>query len=58
MMRSTARARASKGHSLVEFSLILPFLFLLIVNVVNFGGMLYAWVTVANAAREKGIAGS
>ena len=45
---SAARRR---GQSLVEFALILPILFLLIVNVINFGGMFYAWVTVANAAR-------
>ena len=28
-----------------------PLLFLLIVNVVNFGGMMYAWIAVSNAAR-------
>jgi Flp pilus assembly protein TadG len=31
--------------------LILPLLFLLIVNVINFGGMLFAWICVSNAAR-------
>lgn len=40
-----------RGHSLIEFALILPLLFLLIVNVVNFGSFLYAAITVANAAR-------
>ena len=40
-----------RGHSLLEFALILPLLFLLIVNVVNFGSFLYAAITVANAAR-------
>jgi len=39
------------GQGLVEFSLILPLLFLLIVNVVNFGALLYAWIAVANGAR-------
>jgi len=39
------------GSSLVEFALLLPLLFLLIVNVVNFGGFFFAWITVANAAR-------
>ncbi|MBS1826013.1 MAG: pilus assembly protein [Acidobacteria bacterium] len=39
------------GHSLVEFALLIPLLFLLIVNAVNFGGFFYAWITVANAAR-------
>ncbi|MFL6428789.1 MAG: TadE/TadG family type IV pilus assembly protein [Acidobacteriaceae bacterium] len=41
----------SKGQSLVEFILILPVVFLLIVNVVNFGAFFYAWITVSNAAR-------
>jgi Flp pilus assembly protein TadG len=42
---------STKGQSLVEFALMVPFLFLLIVLVVNFGGFLYAWIAVANAAR-------
>lgn len=40
-----------RGQSLVEFALVLPLLFLLILNAVNFAGYLYAWITVANAAR-------
>ena len=47
--RSTRR-RAG-GQSLVEFALLVPLLFLLIVNAVNFGGFFYAWITIANAAR-------
>ena len=43
--------RSGRGQALIEFALVLPLLFLLILNVVNFGGMLYAWITVANAAR-------
>ncbi len=35
------------GQSLVEFALVLPLLFLLIVNAINFGGFFYAWITVA-----------
>jgi len=45
------RSRSVRGGSLVEFALIFPLLFLLIVNVVNFGAYIYAWVSVANAAR-------
>ena len=44
-------ARGSSGQALIELALILPLLFLLIVNVINFGGLLYAWITVSNAAR-------
>src|ERR1051326_4893289 len=43
--------RAGSGQALIEFALVIPLLFLLILNVVNFGGRLYAWVTVSNAAR-------
>lgn len=39
------------GQTLVEFALLLPLMFLLIINVVNFGGFFFAWITVANAAR-------
>jgi Flp pilus assembly protein TadG len=41
----------TNGQSLVEFALTVPLLFLLVVNTVNFGSFLFAWVTVANAAR-------
>jgi Flp pilus assembly protein TadG len=41
-----------RGQALVEFALVLPMLFLLMVYVVNFGGLFYSWVTVANAARS------
>ena len=41
-----------RGQALVEFALILPLLFLLIVNVVNFGGYFYAWITVTHATRS------
>jgi Flp pilus assembly protein TadG len=45
------RLRRSEGQALIEFALVLPMVFLLIVNTVNFGGFFYAWITVANAAR-------
>ena len=44
----------SRGQSLVEFALILPLVFLLILNAVNFGGFIFAWITIANAARVGG----
>jgi len=40
------------GQALIEFALVLPMAFLLIVNAVNFGAFLFAWITVANAARS------
>ena len=42
---------AADGQALIEFALVLPMAFLLIVNAVNFGAFLFAWITVANAAR-------
>jgi hypothetical protein len=46
------RVKASaRGQALIEFALVLPILFLLILNLVNFGAFIYAWITVANAAR-------
>ena len=45
------RAKRTEGQSLIEFALSLPMIFLLIVNLVNFGGFFYAWITVENAAR-------
>jgi hypothetical protein len=41
----------SSGQSLVEFSLILPLIFLLVMNLVNLGGFFFAWITLAGAAR-------
>lgn len=53
MIRSNIFRRLAehKGQALIEFILVLPIIFLLIVNLVNFGGFFYAWITVANAAR-------
>jgi len=41
----------NQGQALIEYILVLPMVFLLLVNVVNFGGFFYAFITVANAAR-------
>ena len=51
MNHATSRKRSWEGQALIEFALVLPLLLLLLLNVVNFGGMLYSCVTVANAAR-------
>ncbi len=39
------------GEALIEFALILPMVFLLIVNAVNFGAFFFAWITLADSAR-------
>ncbi len=45
------RGKGGRGQALIEFALVLPLLLLLIFNLVNFGAFVYAWITVANAAR-------
>jgi Flp pilus assembly protein TadG len=45
------KLRTSAGNSILEYILLVPLIFLLIVNMVNFGGFVDAWITVANAAR-------
>ncbi len=49
-IRSASRPR-STGQALIEFILIFPMLFLMIVNAINFGAFFFDWITVANAAR-------
>ena len=48
------RLRRNQGQALIEYLLVLPMVLLLLVNVVNFGGFFYAFITVANAARAAG----
>jgi len=47
----TARLLRNQGQALIEYILVLPLVFLLIVNMVNFGGFFYAFIAVSNAAR-------
>jgi hypothetical protein len=51
MRRSWSGVTGRTGQALVEFALVIPLLFLLVVNVINFAGFFFAWITVANAAR-------
>jgi Flp pilus assembly protein TadG len=45
------RGSNGDGQALIEYALVVPMLFFLIVGAVDFGGYIYSWVTVANAAR-------
>jgi uncharacterized protein (UPF0333 family) len=45
------RLLRNQGQALIEYILVIPLVFLLAVNVVNFGGFFYAFIAVANAAR-------
>ena len=58
LIRLIRRLKEDPGQALIEYILILPIVFLLIVNTVNFGGFFYAWITVTNAARAGADYGS
>lgn len=45
-------ARDNKGQELVEYALTLPILLLLVLGIMEFGLAIFAYNTVANAARE------
>ena len=51
-MRRYLRRRRTRGQSLVETALILPWFFLIIFGLVDLGRGVYAYNTVANAARS------
>jgi hypothetical protein len=38
-------AKAERGQALIEYALMVPLLLLFVVTTVNFGGLLYSWVT-------------
>ena len=51
ILRIFKKLRSDGGQALVEYILMLPLLFILIVNLINFAGFFFAWITVSNAAR-------
>jgi Flp pilus assembly protein TadG len=50
-LKTRCRKRSTQGVALIETALVLPLLVLLMLNIVNLGMYLYAWITVDNAAR-------
>lgn len=48
---SARRQGGARGQSLIEICLIVPLMFLLFLNTVNFGAYLFAGITVADASR-------
>jgi Flp pilus assembly protein TadG len=48
------RAAGARGEGLVEIAIMAPFVLFLIVLVINFAGLIGAWMVVANAARAAG----
>jgi Flp pilus assembly protein TadG len=51
LKRLLYRLGKDPGQAMVEYILLLPIIFLLIMNLVNFGTFTCAWIGVANAAR-------
>src|SRR5260370_8283794 len=51
--RFLQRLLGDRGQALIEYVLMLPMLFLLIVIVVNFVGSFFAWITAANSGRPR-----
>ena len=49
--------RRTKGQELLEYALVLPLLLLLVVGIVDFGLVFFAYNSIANAAREGARAG-
>jgi len=42
---------STKGQALIEFAFMIPVIFFLLIIAINYGGLFYAWITTANAAR-------
>jgi len=51
-------SRREKGQSLVELAIILPFLLMILLGIIDFGRVFYAYVTITNASREGARYGS
>jgi Flp pilus assembly protein TadG len=50
-LKRKGTAAGTRGEALVELTIIAPFVFLLVVLVINFAALINAWLVVANAAR-------
>lgn len=50
--RRSASRRRGRGQALVEFALIAPMLFLLIIGIIELGRLVFFYHTINNAARE------
>ena len=52
--RRQVRRKGNGGQAMAELAAVVPFAFFLIILVVNFGGLMNAWISVANAVRTAG----
>ena len=51
MMRYVRQARSSRGQSLLELALITPVFLILVLGVIDYGRVYFAYVSVTNSAR-------
>ena len=52
MARRSSRRRSDRGQSLVEFAFVLPIIVLVIASFIEIGRAVFAYNTIANAARQ------
>lgn len=50
--KNRSDAGADRGAAAVEFGLLLPLILLIVLGIIDFGGMLHAQITLTQAARE------
>ena len=53
-LRLTSVRLTSRGQALIEFAFIVPLIFILVANIVNFAGFFFAFIQVGNASRSAG----
>ncbi len=58
MLPRTANRKGQEGQALVETTLMLMVTLLLLMGIIQFGFLFYAYVRVSNATREGARAGS
>jgi Flp pilus assembly protein TadG len=50
--RASSRDHGAQGQTLVEFSLVVSFLFLILFGIIDFSRVFFAYATMANGVRE------
>ncbi|TCS83337.1 TadE/TadG family type IV pilus assembly protein [Tepidibacillus fermentans] len=56
--RLRKRIKGEEGQSLVEFTLVIPILLLLLLGIIEFGHIFYAYLLIENASRDGARYGS
>lgn len=51
-MKKNHRGRRDRAQSLVEFALVIPLFLLLLLGLIDFGRLLFSYISLANGSRE------